>query len=165
MLYLYSFIYHRVQSSQPLVRFLALNCLSTVTSLCLYFTYHPNTAYSIFSMFSNTMATELPVIVCFFYSKWLNILQKNILSPWFYKSGRTAQYRAMIVKPSNHVFNRICPSLCFLFLMQPSCVGTATQACPLNYSPVCGSNGVTYPNECALCIYRLWVSNIHLTEK
>ncbi|XP_026199809.1 probable pancreatic secretory proteinase inhibitor [Anabas testudineus] len=38
---------------------------------------------------------------------------------------------------------------------RPSCVGTATQACPLNYSPVCGNNGITYPNECALCIHRL----------
>ncbi|XP_029021731.1 probable pancreatic secretory proteinase inhibitor [Betta splendens] len=38
---------------------------------------------------------------------------------------------------------------------RPSCVGAPTQACPLNYSPVCGSNGFTYPNECALCIHRL----------
>ncbi|KAF3694302.1 putative pancreatic secretory proteinase inhibitor PSTI type [Channa argus] len=38
----------------------------------------------------------------------------------------------------------------------PSCVGMrVNQACPLNYSPVCGSNGVTYPNECSLCVYRL----------
>lgn len=46
----------------------------------------------------------------------------------------------------------------WLFL-QPSCVGmSVTQACPLNYSPVCGSDGNTYPNECSLCVHRLWVS-------
>ncbi|XP_077388208.1 putative pancreatic secretory proteinase inhibitor [Festucalex cinctus] len=41
-------------------------------------------------------------------------------------------------------------------LRRPQCSGTTlTRACPLNYSPVCGSDGVTYPNECALCIHRL----------
>uniref|UniRef100_A0A667YNE4 Kazal-like domain-containing protein n=1 Tax=Myripristis murdjan TaxID=586833 RepID=A0A667YNE4_9TELE len=39
---------------------------------------------------------------------------------------------------------------------EPSCSDmSVTEACPLNFSPVCGSNGVTYANECALCVHRL----------
>uniref|UniRef100_A0A3B4C8U0 Kazal-like domain-containing protein n=1 Tax=Pygocentrus nattereri TaxID=42514 RepID=A0A3B4C8U0_PYGNA len=40
-----------------------------------------------------------------------------------------------------------------------------TQACPLNYSPVCGNDGITYPNECALCVHRLQTNNDILIVK
>uniref|UniRef100_A0A672ZQH4 Kazal-like domain-containing protein n=1 Tax=Sphaeramia orbicularis TaxID=375764 RepID=A0A672ZQH4_9TELE len=46
--------------------------------------------------------------------------------------------------------------VCVCLSLQPSCVGMSiTQACPLNYSPVCGNDGITYANECSLCVYRL----------
>ncbi|XP_034387025.1 serine protease inhibitor Kazal-type 4 [Cyclopterus lumpus] len=38
---------------------------------------------------------------------------------------------------------------------KPSCPDTEEiLACPLNLAPVCGSDGNTYANECALCVQR-----------
>ncbi|XP_016130248.1 probable pancreatic secretory proteinase inhibitor [Sinocyclocheilus grahami] len=39
---------------------------------------------------------------------------------------------------------------------RPACGGlSVNQACPLNYSPVCGNDGITYVNECTLCVQRM----------
>ncbi|XP_036439519.1 serine protease inhibitor Kazal-type 4 [Colossoma macropomum] len=39
---------------------------------------------------------------------------------------------------------------------KPSCSDLAEiLACPMNLVPVCGSDGNTYANECALCVQRL----------
>ncbi|XP_028310874.1 serine peptidase inhibitor, Kazal type 4 [Gouania willdenowi] len=40
-------------------------------------------------------------------------------------------------------------------MRKPSCpTMDDLNACPLNYAPICATDGNTYPNECALCVRR-----------
>uniref|UniRef100_A0A8C7DTM3 Kazal-like domain-containing protein n=1 Tax=Oncorhynchus kisutch TaxID=8019 RepID=A0A8C7DTM3_ONCKI len=36
-------------------------------------------------------------------------------------------------------------------LLCPACYNYQQPGCPFHFEPVCGSNGVTYTNECVLC--------------
>uniref|UniRef100_UPI003AADE910 serine protease inhibitor Kazal-type 1-like n=1 Tax=Centroberyx gerrardi TaxID=166262 RepID=UPI003AADE910 len=43
------------------------------------------------------------------------------------------------------------PNVQGLNYKQPGCYNYQVAGCPFVFEPVCGSNGVTYPNECVLC--------------
>uniref|UniRef100_A0A3B3D8E4 Kazal-like domain-containing protein n=1 Tax=Oryzias melastigma TaxID=30732 RepID=A0A3B3D8E4_ORYME len=49
-------------------------------------------------------------------------------------------------------------SLLFLLVIkvnlsrEPLCPQMEIAACPMNFAPVCGSDGNTYANECTLCV-------------
>ncbi|RVE75628.1 hypothetical protein OJAV_G00000680 [Oryzias javanicus] len=37
-------------------------------------------------------------------------------------------------------------------MRKPLCPKMEIAACPMNFAPVCGSDGNTYANECTLCV-------------
>ncbi|CAL8288983.1 unnamed protein product [Arctogadus glacialis] len=49
---------------------------------------------------------------------------------------------------------------------KPACHDPEELACPLNLDPMCGSDGVTYGNECVLCVERqITKTNIMISKE
>ncbi|XP_067217874.1 ovomucoid-like isoform X2 [Chanodichthys erythropterus] len=77
----------------------------------------------------------------------------DIYSPVCGSDGKTYSNECLLcaaIKTSNTTILIVKKGECDQPL-QPDCKSYSSNACPLNYDPVCGSDGKTYSNECMLC--------------
>jgi len=54
---------------------------------------------------------------------------------------------------------------CAINVIPPNCNSECPTSCPLNYEPICGTDGETYPNKCALKVHACYTHNDDLKVK